>query len=93
MVCRVTLWGAFGMLSGSVPDRFLVGLAVLGLLSEVAAAQPLLCLANNAQVEGLLAVRPGRYRHLCWFAAWPAGGWSAWRDRSPGVSGRLRPAL
>src|SRR5256886_16597544 len=39
---REALGVAFGMWSGSPPDRFHVGLAVLGLLSEVAAEQPLL---------------------------------------------------
>jgi hypothetical protein len=40
---------AFGLRSGSAPDRFLVGLAVLGLLSDVAADQPLLCLIDDGQ--------------------------------------------
>src|SRR6202051_536591 len=40
---------AFGMSSGSAPDRFLVGLAVLGLLSEVAEDQPLVCVVDDEQ--------------------------------------------
>jgi DNA-binding CsgD family transcriptional regulator len=40
---------AFGLSAGAAPDRFLVGLAVLSLLSEVASEQPLICLIDDEQ--------------------------------------------
>ena len=40
---------ALGAEAGTAPDRFVVALAVLGLLTEVAAARPLVCLVDDAQ--------------------------------------------
>jgi DNA-binding CsgD family transcriptional regulator/tetratricopeptide (TPR) repeat protein len=45
---REALEVAFGMRAGTGPDRFLVGLAVLGLLAESAADHPLMCVIDEA---------------------------------------------
>jgi hypothetical protein len=56
---------ALGLVGGKVPERFLVGLAMLSLLSAIADERPMLCLvedaqwldAASAQVVGLVARR------------------------------------
>ena len=46
---RDALQTTFGLHAGVVPDRLFVGLAVLGLLSEVAEERPILCVVDDAQ--------------------------------------------
>jgi DNA-binding CsgD family transcriptional regulator len=46
---RGALATAFGLRTGERPDRYLVGLAVLSLLADVAADQPLICAVDDAQ--------------------------------------------
>jgi len=46
---REALATVFGLATGSAPDRFVVGLAVLGLLSAAGQARPLLCVIDDAQ--------------------------------------------
>ncbi|WP_426563366.1 AAA family ATPase [Angustibacter sp. McL0619] len=46
---RDSLAVAFGLSAGPAPSPFLVGLATLGLISEAAEQQPLLCIVDDAQ--------------------------------------------
>src|SRR3954452_20365436 len=46
---RDALGTAFGLRGGDAPDRFLIGLGVLSLLSDVADERPLVCMVDDAQ--------------------------------------------
>jgi DNA-binding CsgD family transcriptional regulator len=54
---REALETVFALSEGPPPDRFLVGLAVLGLLSDVAQDRPLVCVVDDAQWQDRAAAQ------------------------------------
>jgi hypothetical protein len=59
---------AFGMSAGPAPDRFLVGLGVLSLLSEVAEERPLVCVWSTTSSGSIAPLRKslGSLRAVWW---------------------------
>src|SRR6187397_53742 len=97
---RDALGIAFGLRTGPAPDRFLVGLAVLSLLSRVAETRPLVCLVDDvqwldqasAQILGFVARRLAAESVVLIFAVREAGGTQDFAGLPDLVVGPLRDA-
>jgi DNA-binding CsgD family transcriptional regulator len=83
---HLALATAFGLTAGEPPDRFLVGLAVLTLLAELADEEPLLCLVDDVQWLDSVSVQTLTFvaRRLL---AEPIAVVAAVRDSADGVPG------
>jgi hypothetical protein len=55
---RDVLRTVFGLDAGPAPDRLLLGLALLGLLSEAAVERPLLCVVDDVQWLDRASMQP-----------------------------------
>ena len=88
---------AFGLVTGPPPDRFIVGLAALNLLSEVAGERPLICLIDDeqwldhasAQALGFVARRLDAESVGLIFAANSGKSGSPWAFNRYKISGKI----